>query len=283
MGGEEVEEKLQDDLTAAPGVQRWPNFFRFRKEKKEPASTTPHQLRDLVLRPSSPTHSNRSNRTHVAKESISYPFQVHHFLKTSSQARQPTPLRTITTTPTANPDRNSTLSTSHPAQPVSEDRRSSHSSWLSFLATLATSDNAATEERRRTAAEDRFQRLFGCSPAASPTTSQFAHHMSAPVEVNKERRCRETLDLLPKGTNWMGGRSPLPHPSTRGDEGEADSSRSTEVHLTRSGPTGEENGTMARSESYSFADTTGATKVEQQQQQQQQRIPSTHSIPFYAW
>ncbi|SYW83907.1 related to PRM1 - Pheromone-regulated multispanning membrane protein [Ustilago bromivora] len=284
MGGEEVEEKLRDDLTAAPGVQTWPNFSRFRKEKKEPVSTTPHQLRDLVLRPSSPTHSNRSNRTHVAKESISYPFQVHHSLKTSSQARQPTPLRTITTTPTAQPDRNATLSTSHPAQPVSEDRRSSRSSWLSFLATLATSDDAATEERRRAAAEDRFHRLFGCSPAASPTTSQFAHHMSTPVEVNRERRCRETLDLLPKGTNWMGGRSPLLHPSTRGDEGEADSSRSTEVHLTRSGPTGEENGTMARSESYSVADTTGATKVEQQQQQQQQqRIPSTHSIPFYAW
>lgn len=292
---EQVEEKLQTDLRDPPNVP-WIPFARFSRRTSK--SKTPAQLKDLVLRPHSPAPSNQSHKTHVTKNSISYPFQVHHSISTaaasSPRARQPTPLRNMTT-------RNTVLSLS-PAPPIAsnspnpefgEERRSS-SSWLSFLATLATSDDEASRGGKvEETAEDRFQRLFGCSPVGSPTTPRFSQHTwllpqeqvtwrnVVKGEDKKEVKYRETLDLLPM-QDWIGSKSPLPQSTGTKEvqEGEAtagntNSGRITEIHLTRS-KTSER---QAGNESYAFADTPNAPKTEQAQQ----RVPSTQSISFYAW
>ncbi|SPO26520.1 related to PRM1 - Pheromone-regulated multispanning membrane protein [Ustilago trichophora] len=306
---EQVEEKLRSSLQDPPNTGWWPHFRKpnistfgrvspFTTSKPLTSTTT---TKDLVPAPrrSSIAHSSRSNRTHVTKESISYPFQIQQNpppATSSSRARQPTQLRQVT-----HVDRNTVLSVrqDHPEPAQQGEQRSS---WLSFLATLSTDEGSRLKQGTlvEESAEDRFQRLFGCSPAPSPTTSRFPSHLhlSTPPEAGSSKdsredekhgegnkggdKFRETLDLRPM-QDWIGSKSPLPSSVVRGGDAGEEASGTSEVPLTRSGGQKEAQVSKHTSNvSYAFATAPGS-QTRLQQQQQQPRVNSDQSISFYAW
>ncbi|TKY85406.1 hypothetical protein EX895_005568 [Sporisorium graminicola] len=280
-----TEEKLRDSLQAAPSaaVVGWwrrtprPSLYRFRRQPSPPSndSVDPIQtLKNVAARRTSTAPSNRSACTHVAKDSISYPFQIPT-CSPSARPRQPAPLRQVDSS-----DRDSVLSIRQEGPiEVTDAEAELRSSWLSFLATHSHGEQAATAAEE--GAHDRFERLFGCSPVASPTTSKFDNHISAPsasrgenVDAN-ERRFRETLDLRPE-QDWIGSKSPIP-PS-------AASQQTTDVELVGSSNTTDAQMKHADEGSYAFANTKMPQNRPLQSLQQQQRwIGSPQSISFYAW
>ncbi|SNX84910.1 related to PRM1 - Pheromone-regulated multispanning membrane protein [Melanopsichium pennsylvanicum] len=297
---DEVDKELRRNLESAPqNPITW--FLRFLKPHHGPGrlgrvspfitkTRSPARVnKDIHPPPSrriSIAHSNSSKRTHVIKDSISYPFQIHHSLTTSSPEtrQQPTPLRQV-----AASVRDTVLSVCQ-AQPDRISTLEKRSSWLSFLAKLSIDDEAAKGGKAETmegeTSQERFERLFGCSPVASATTPHFPSHLSTAgrdsfsganqVDVKgKAEGCakyRETLELMP-GQAWMGGRSPIPIP-TQANEGEP-SAGGREVSLNRSSMLSR--GDAKGEESYAFGDAPGGYG------QQQQAIRSPQSISFYAW
>ncbi|SJX63563.1 related to PRM1-Pheromone-regulated multispanning membrane protein [Sporisorium reilianum f. sp. reilianum] len=283
FGGEMTDEKLRSDLQAGPSMPGWwrgipkPSFTRLRQQSSpptdSPADPTQH-LQNIAARRTSTAHSNRSARTHVAKDSISYPFQIHHSLNTSgplSRPRQPTPLRQ-----TSSGDRNTVLSVRQDDAVAPVEAEAQRNSWLSFLATHSHDDHSAADGE---AAQDRFERLFGCSPVTSPTAIKFEHRASAPAApsgADAERRFRETLDLRPV-QDWFGSKSPIP--PTANNRG------NSEVELTRSSSVIDGEMNDGGEGSYAFG-STAASQIRpplSQQQQMQKAVGSPQSISFYAW
>ena len=277
-GSKVAEETLISDLQSGPGATaKFPGWLPFGKLFSRPSSTSadpvgPYAEKNIATRRNSTAHSNRSGRSHVTKDSISYPFQIHHSLNTTSaRPRQPTPLRQV-----SSDDRNNVLPL-HPELPTKPTEQEPRNSWLSFLATLSHDDCEGES------AQDRFQRLFGCSPVTSPTTARFDRHKSAPDLSNfgsveeRDARYRETLDLRPV-QDWIGSKSPIP--ATAREE------PASEVQLTRSGGTAEGEPASAAGGSYAFIDTNTATTAASHirpQHQHQGAIHSPQSISFYAW
>ena len=309
-GSDQVEEKLRTSLQAAPSASwfgrfRRPTINRFGKVSPFTTKSSPPPTADdesVMARRTSIAHSNRSNRSRVSKDSISYPFQIHHATTSPSvsRVRQPTPLRQATSAA-----RDTVLSV-RPEVSTSAAQPAARSSWLSFLASLATTDEGHTVaqghreggegEMVEESAQDRFQRLFGCSPVASPTTPHFPLHPSVELaaEAQKEDdggvetegrkdtgKYRETLDLMP-GTGWIGAKSPMP--PTKDDAGRNSSDdtedRPAEVDLIRSSTMSGRREEQGGDASYAF---TAAPGYQTRQQPQQPRVKSAQSMSFYAW
>lgn len=173
-GNEVTDEKLGADLKAAPSVGWWRGLRVYSTSSSSgKAIDPPVQPSDmpLVARRMSIAHSSRSGRTHITKDSISYPFQVNHSLTTANteaRPQQPTPLRQTS----AARDTILSLQQPTPQPPVSSSNDPPRSSWHSFLAKHSHDDSSRPSEVKapkadnaEEAAEDRFERLFGCSPA----------------------------------------------------------------------------------------------------------------------
>ncbi|SPO26797.1 related to PRM1 - Pheromone-regulated multispanning membrane protein [Ustilago trichophora] len=306
---EQVEEKLRSSLQAPPNTGWWPHFRKpnisaFGRVSPFTTSkplTPPTVTKDLAPAPrrTSIAHSSRSNRTHVTKESISYPFRIHQQTvpptASSPRVRQPTPLRYAT-----HADRNTVLSVRQDHHGPAQEGQL-RSSWLSFLATLSTDEGSRLRQGMlvEESAEDRFQRLFGCSPAPSPTASRFPSHLhlSTPPEAGSSKgsrdegeddeaktggtKFRETLDLRPM-QDWIGSKSPLPPSVDRSGDAGKEACGASEVPLTRSSNQQEVAlSKHANDTSYAFATAPGSQA--RLQQQQQPRANSDRSISFYAW
>ncbi|KAJ9477803.1 Plasma membrane fusion protein PRM1 [Pseudozyma hubeiensis] len=294
---QEKEKDLRSGLQASPPTvaSRWwflwlkQSFSRFKgscrsSENAFRSMNAPNEVSSATRRTSIP-HSNHSARTHITKDSISYPFQIHHSLATdpSNRPRQPTPLREATSS-----DRDAALSPTDAAAPQAIPTMDERSSWLSFLASHADDKsskiakaNGIEEEKVSESGEDRFQRLFGCSPVTSPTAPKFDHHLSAPnvsTHRGKEERFRETLDLRPM-QDWMGSKSPVPPTVAESKQDRSADNRASEVELTRSGHRQEARASNAAESSYAFAN----ASVSQSRPSPQKRAGSPQSISFYAW
>lgn len=206
-----------------------------------------------------------AGRGHIAKDSISYPFQIHHSLSTA--ARNPSP-RFKSSSPLSAHD---AASPPYHRDAMDTPTPRERSSWLSFL--IAQSTAESTQPRRADPAEsaqDRFERLFGCSPASSPTSTLFEGRLSAPVEG---ARHRQTLDLLP-AQDWIGSKSPVPQPGSRGAEQEGAGSRNEVVELVRASRGVE----VEVAEAHSYPHEPRRAELVRQQRQ-----PSAQSMSFYAW
>lgn len=299
---DESEEKLRSDLQAGPGgagiARLWSRrpklnagCFRAFSHPPVPVSAqNPSSKIDHAARFPSSAHSSRPDPIHVTKDSISYPFQMHHSLNTSPSTRptQPTPLQQ-----TSNPDRDTVQSLHHAStthNQTASTRTKEYDSWLCFLASYH--DGEATVPAKAPeaveGAQDIFHRLFGCSLRASPTVATFNHHVSAPavssdraeIEV-EDARFRETLDLGSM-QDWIGSKSPIPPPAGRGG---SHSPRNTadqlpEVQLTRSGGCVGPHSSDSTEETYAFTD---SVRLPPGPQPQQKRVVSSQSISFFAW
>lgn len=294
----ELEETLRADLKATPTVTWWnrvPNIhlkpsgmMSFLKRADAGSSS---ELKDTcaAVPRTSVADSPRRVHTHVTKDSISYPFQIHHSLGVqppSSRPQQQTPFRQASST-----ERDTVLSMQqegikHQHSPKQVQR----SSWLSFLDKSSAYDCARShlqaghdEDRGEEIAENRFQRLFKGPPHAS-STSSFSRDLQIPATADassiecmdekgkEERKYRQTLDLS-EVQDWIGSHSPVPRQSHT--EEEAKQRSSDAVHLIRSGAVQNSSESQTPGGSYAFATT--------HPQQRMQRIGSPQSISFYAW
>ncbi len=214
-----TDEKLGADLKAAPGVGWW---RRLRRSSTSSSSgdpidpTMPASDMQLPARRMSTAHSSRSARSNVSKDSISYPLQVPLPLNTSAN----TAARPDNRHPS---DKPLSCSRHHPPPPAA------HSSAASFELKRPTAQLVAvvpsqalarrhfeadgagypTPTMLRKLQKTDFQRLFGCSPATSPTTPTFPRRQSSSREAANEERFRETLDLRP-AQDWIGSRVQAP-------------------------------------------------------------------------
>ncbi|GAC99243.1 potential pheromone-regulated membrane proteinPrm1 [Pseudozyma hubeiensis SY62] len=297
VGHQGQEKELRDGLQAGPSttVLRWwsgwpkPSFSRFKGPSRTPENAfgsidKSEEIHSANRRASIP-HSNHSARTHITKDSISYPFQIHHSLTTDppNRPRQPTPLREATSS-----DPYTVLSPNNAAPPQAVPTTNEHSSWLSFLASHVDDKssniakaNPVEEGKVSERGEDRFQRLFGCSPVTSPTAPNFGHHLSAPnvsMHRGKEERFRETLDLRPM-QDWMRSKSPIPPTSAGTKQDRCTDDRASDIELTRSGHPQVAHATDVAESSYAFAN----ASVLPSRPSPQKRAGSPQSISFYAW
>ncbi|KAI3485267.1 hypothetical protein L1887_51552 [Cichorium endivia] len=207
-----------------------------------------------------------AGRGHIAKDSISYPFQIHRSLSTAVQSSSPRLA-------------NSPLSAQDAASPpyhrdaMDTPTPRERSSWLSFLIAHSTAESSQPRHADPVAetAQDRFERLFGCSPASSPTSPAFQELTVAPLAEGP--RHRQTLDLLP-AQDWIGSKSPVPQPGNRGAEEQGFGSRDETVELVRASRGVEVE--VAQADSYPH-------EARRAELVRQQRQPSAQSMSFYAW